>query len=159
MLKKYSLKIGSLYTSKYKERTLLRTCPFPKVICSIELCLHRKSWKNPWSCFCKKAKTIFKISPRQFPLEISKIFRTVPESWCDWETDKQASLHRCCASWGPAGLFLDAGFAFSLDGISRKWVLRLRETGWDTTTVPVIYLIFLFGKRERYEMTVWCLDK
>ena len=39
---------------------------------------------------------------------------------------------------GPAGLFRDAGLATFLDGISGKWVLKLRETGLDASTVTGI---------------------
>ena len=38
--------------------------------------------------------------------------------------------------WGPTGLFRDAGFATFCDGITGNWVLKLRETGLDTPTVP-----------------------
>ena len=37
---------------------------------------------------------------------------------------------------GPAGLCRDAGFDTFLSGISRNWVLKLRETGLDTPTKP-----------------------
>ena len=37
---------------------------------------------------------------------------------------------------GPARLVRDAGFATFCDGIMRNWVLKLRETGLDTPTVP-----------------------
>ena len=39
---------------------------------------------------------------------------------------------------GLAGLFRDAGFATFCDGITGNWVLKLRETGLDTPTVPGI---------------------
>ena len=52
------------------------------------------------------------------------------------ETNIQ-NYHACeIDSGGPAGLFWDAGFATFCDGITRNWVLKFRETGLNTPTVP-----------------------
>ena len=46
--------------------------------------------------------------------------------------------------WGSAGLFREVRFATFIDGISGKWVLRLREIVWDAPTVPGMSL-FLYS--------------
>ena len=52
------------------------------------------------------------------------------------EEEKITQYHHAPLSWGPAGLFREAGFATFLNGISGNWVLKLWETGLDTPTVP-----------------------
>ena len=64
--------------------------------------------------------------PRNFRfLKMSKLTR--------FETSKRTLRYgkdmRILCIEGPAGLFREAGYNTFLDGISGKWILKLRETG------------------------------
>ena len=61
-----------------------------------------------------------------------------------------------CVMGGPAGLFRDVEFNTFWDGILG---CKIAGNGMRYTHGTGNFLIFLFGKQDRYEMIVWCRDK
>ena len=56
---------------------------------------------------------------------------------------------------GSSRHFSGRGIWYFIEGMSEKWISKLRETCWDTHTVP---RMFLFFKTEKISMISWSQD-